>query len=189
MQRIFAGALRGRKLMALPAGVAGLRPTAAKVREAIFDRLGPGVVDTRVLDLYAGSGALSIEALSRGASSALLVEEDARVVKHLQAQLAALGVAARAKVVRSTAERVLAGGPGSASYDLVFVDPPFASPHVFGPIAAALVQHRWLGPGARIVCERERVRGAAPNVEYPAALELEASRVYGQVIVEFLQLA
>ncbi|HET6581979.1 MAG TPA: 16S rRNA (guanine(966)-N(2))-methyltransferase RsmD [Nannocystaceae bacterium] len=189
MQRISAGALRGRKLMALPAGVAGLRPTGARVREAIFDRLGPGILDTRVLDLYAGSGALAIEALSRGSTSALLVEDDARVVKHLQGQLAALGLGARAKVVRSTAERVLAGGPGPATYDLVFVDPPFATPHVFGPITAALVRHRWLAAGARIVCERERVRGTAPSVEYPAELELEASRIYGQVVVEFLQLA
>jgi 16S rRNA G966 N2-methylase RsmD len=77
----------------------------------------------------------------------------------------------------------------SRSYDLVFVDPPFASPHVFGPVTAALVEHAWLAPGAHVVCERERVRGAAPNVEYPAALALVGSRVYGQVTVDVLQLA
>jgi 16S rRNA (guanine966-N2)-methyltransferase len=185
MQRISAGALRGRKLMSLPEGVAGLRPTGAKVREAIFDRLGPSIVDARVLDLYAGSGALAIEALSRGAASATLIERDPRVVRHLTAQLAALGIAAKATITRGEAERVLAG-PARA-HDLVFVDPPFASPHVFGPVTALLVEHGWLAPGARVVCERERVRGAAPNVEYPHALVLATSRVYGQVVVEFLE--
>jgi len=189
MQRISAGSLRGRKLMNLPEGVPGLRPTGAKVRQAIFDRLGSAVVDTRVLDLYSGSGALAIEALSRGAASATLVEKDPRVVRHLTAQLAALGLAGRATITRGDAEHVLAAGPAARGrYDLVFVDPPFASPHVFGPITAALVEHGWLAPGAHVVCERERVRGAAPNVEYPQLLALAASRVYGQVTVEFLQL-
>lgn len=185
MQRISAGALRGRKLMSLPDGVAGLRPTGAKVREAIFDRLGSSVVDTRVLDLYAGSGALAIEALSRGAASATLVERDPRVVRHLAAQLSSLGLAERATITRGEAERVLAGP--AREHDLVFVDPPFASPHVFGPVTAGLVEHGWLAPGARVVCERERVRGAAPNVQWPDALVLSASRTYGQVVVEFLE--
>jgi len=190
MQRISAGTLRGRKLMALPTGVPGLRPTASKVREAIFDRLGPGIADTRVLDLFAGSGALAIEALSRGAAWATLVEQDARVVKHLQAQLGVLGLTDRARVVRGDAASVLATGRAGhdAAYDLVFVDPPFASPHVFGPIAAALVERGWLADGAQVVCERERVRGAAPNIEYPRQYELATSRVYGQVTVEVLQL-
>jgi 16S rRNA (guanine966-N2)-methyltransferase len=196
MQRISAGSLRGRKLMNLPDGVPGLRPTGAKVRQAIFDRLGPAVLDTRVLDLYAGSGALAIEALSRGAASATLIEKDQRVVRHLTAQLAALGLAGRATITRGDAEQLLAAGPSAAPtanvrgrYDLVFVDPPFASPHVFGPITHALVEHGWLAPGAHVVCERERVRGAAPNVEYPLPLALATSRIYGQVTVEFLQLA
>jgi 16S rRNA (guanine966-N2)-methyltransferase len=190
MQRVSAGALRGRKLMTLPDGVPGLRPTASRVREAIFDRLGHNLEGERVLDLFAGSGALAIEALSRGAASALLFELDTRVVKHLGAQLDALGLAARAQVRRGDALGLLGAGPGgSAQFDLVFVDPPFASPHVFSPILAMLCSARWLAPDARIVCERERIRGAAPNIVIPAALVLDATRTYGQAQVEFLSLA
>ena len=88
MQRITGGQLRGRKLSRLPDGVAGLRPTGARVREAIFNRLQGEVEDARVLDLFAGSGALSIEALSRGARVATLIERDRAVLRHLQRQLA-----------------------------------------------------------------------------------------------------
>lgn len=190
MQRVSAGALRGRKLMTLPDGVAGLRPTASRVREAIFDRLGHDLEGVRVLDLFAGSGALAIEALSRGAASALLFELDLRVVRHLGAQLDVLGLAGRAQVRRGDALGLLGAGPGgSARFDLVFVDPPFASPHVFSPILAMLCSAQWLAPDARIVCERERVRGAAPNIVIPAALVLDATRTYGQAQVEFLSLA
>ena len=190
MQRVSAGALRGRKLMTLPDGVPGLRPTASRVREAIFDRLGHDLEGERVLDLFAGSGALAIEALSRGAASALMFELDTRVVKHLGAQLDALGLAGRAQVRRGDALGLLGAGPGgSARFDLVFVDPPFASPHVFSPILAMLCSARWLAPDARIVCERERIRGAAPNIVIPAALVLDATRTYGQAQVEFLSVA
>ncbi|MBC8071860.1 MAG: 16S rRNA (guanine(966)-N(2))-methyltransferase RsmD, partial [Deltaproteobacteria bacterium] len=188
MQRVVAGALRGRKLMTVPEGVPGLRPTAAKVREAIFGRLGDEVVEARVLDLFAGSGALSIEALSRGAIAATLFETDARVVKHLLAQLEQLSLRARTEVRRGDAVALLGRAPGAARYDLVFVDPPFATPQVFAPILVALIEHGWLAERALVVCERERVRGAAPSLVLPEQLELEASKVYGQVVVEYLRL-
>ena len=140
MQRIEAGSLRGHKLLPLPAGVPGLRPTGARVRGAIFDRLQQAVVGARVLDLFAGSGALAIEALSRGAERCTLLELDARVVRHLRRQLEALGVSDRAHVVQTDAQAWLRPGRGNAApYDLVLVDPPFAMPHVFEPIARALV--------------------------------------------------
>ncbi len=189
MQRVGAGALRGRKLMTLPEGVPGLRPTGSRVREAIFDRLGASVEGERVLDLFAGSGALTIEALSRGAASATLFELDTRVVRHLEAQFTALGLRDRAVVRRGDSMGLLGEGPGAVPrYDLVFVDPPFATPHVFTPVLAALCDRGWLAPDARIVCERERIRGAAPDIVVPPALELEATRIYGQAQVEFLSL-
>lgn len=188
LQRIGSGSLRGRKLLALPDGVPGLRPTSSRVREAICDRLGDQLVDACVLDVFAGSGALSIEALSRGARRSVLVERDARVARHLLAQLAALDLTARTAVHQGDALAVLAAGRPSvpAGFDVVFVDPPFASPHIFSPVLAALCDHGWLAPGAVIVCERERVRGAAPDIVIPATLAKDATRIYGQAQIEFL---
>ncbi|MBX7077632.1 MAG: 16S rRNA (guanine(966)-N(2))-methyltransferase RsmD [Nannocystaceae bacterium] len=188
MQRVVAGTLRGRKLLPVPAGVPGLRPTASRVREAIFARIGDEVEGTRVLDLFGGSGALSIEALSRGAAFATVCELDGRVARHLAQQLEVLGLAAKAEVARGDATRWLAGGPGTrARYDLVFVDPPFASPHVFDPVVAALVEQGWLAPRALVVCERERVRGQVPPLQLPAVVQPEALKIYGQVQVEYLR--
>lgn len=189
MQRIEAGSLRGRKLLPLPAGVPGLRPTGARVRGAIFDRLQQEVRDARVLDLFAGSGALSLEALSRGAASCTLLELDPRVVRHLRRQLDALQLSARAEVVQTDALRWLSQPPrgNAAPYDLVFVDPPFAMPEVFGPVAHALVDGGWLAPGAWLVCERELVRGTTGVVAWPAALTVERARDYGQARLELLR--
>ena len=189
MQRIEAGTLRGRKLLALPRGVDGLRPTGARVRGAIFDRLQAEVVGARVLDLFAGSGALSFEALSRGARSAWLVERDARVVRHLHRQAEALGVEAHCRIIRDDAQ-ALVGAPPSphTTFDLVFVDPPFATPEVFAPIAAGLVDHGWLARDAIVVCESERVRGKTLAVAWPPELAVERARAYGQAHLELLRL-
>lgn len=185
MQRIESGELRGRRLKPLPSGVAGLRPTAARVRGAIYDRLAADLPGAKVLDLFAGSGAMSIEALSRGAASATMIELSAKVVRHLHTQLAELGLGPRTRVVQGQAEKFLRATTPSP-FDLVIVDPPFATPAVFGPLCEALVQG-WLTPDAIIVCERERVRGKTPVVQWPAQLELEAEKVYGQAAVEFLR--
>jgi 16S rRNA (guanine966-N2)-methyltransferase len=187
LQRVVAGALRGRKLMSVPDGVPGLRPTAARVREAIFGRIAGEVDGARVLDLFAGSGALSIEALSRGARHATLFEIDGRVVKHLAQQLDALALRDRTDVRRGDALALLGRSPTDGRYDLVFVDPPFAAPEVFAPIVGALLEHGWLAEAALVVCERERIRGTAPAVSWPHGVELEATRIYGQVIVEYLR--
>jgi 16S rRNA (guanine966-N2)-methyltransferase len=173
-------------LLALPKGVDGLRPTSARVRGAIFDRLGTEVVGAHVLDLFAGSGAMAIEALSRGAASATLVDADRRVVRHLHTQLRALDLGAVTDVVCADAAHALAGSP--RPYDLVVIDPPFAMPDVFAPLCEALTGG-WLAPNAVVVCERERVRGKSPFVRWPDTLVVEASRVYGQAVVEFLRAA
>jgi 16S rRNA (guanine966-N2)-methyltransferase len=171
--------------MSLPRGVAGLRPTAARVRGAIYDRLGAVIEGACVLDLFAGSGALSFEALSRGAERATLVEVDGRVVRHLHGQARALEVEASIEIVRADAIRFLCSAQ-ARPHDLVLVDPPFAMPDVFEPIAQALVGG-WLAADAWVVCERELVRGKCPAVAWPAGLELRVARTYGQAVVEFLQ--
>ena len=152
--RVVAGTLGGRRL-AVPAGL-DVRPTSDRVREALFSSLGP-LDGARVLDLFAGSGALAIEALSRGASSAVLVEHDARAAATIRANLEALGLAqpqATLLVLPAAAALSTALTRGDA-YDLVFLDPPYRQAPDLGPdLAAALVP--LLAAGARVVTESDR---------------------------------
>lgn len=125
--RVISGSARGRALKA-PAG-RDIRPTSDKVRAAIFNILvasadGPELEGARVLDLFAGTGALAIEALSRGAGSAVLVEEDARALDAINANLASTKLADRAKVMRRDLEKRPPSDLGD--FDVVFVDPPYA---------------------------------------------------------------
>ena len=123
--RVVAGAYRGRRIEA-PRGRT-TRPTSDRVREALFSILGgPAVDDARVLDLFAGSGALGIEALSRGAAEAVFVDSDERAVAAVKANLATLGIDAR--VHRRDAFSWLESAAGAeAAFDLVFADPPYSS--------------------------------------------------------------
>lgn len=122
--RVVAGSARGRPLLAPPGR--DTRPTTDRVREAVFNALTSldAIEGATVLDLFAGTGALGIEALSRGAAAADFVERDAGARRVLQANLAATDLADRARVHGGTAESFLAGAPGP--YDLVLLDPPYA---------------------------------------------------------------
>jgi 16S rRNA (guanine966-N2)-methyltransferase len=146
--RVVAGDFKGRRLVA-PRG-AGTRPTADRVREALFSMLGD-VSGARVLDLYAGSGALGIEALSRGAESAVFVERDRGALAALTRNLGAVG--ARADVRRQDVVRFLARPEGT--FDLVFCDPPY---DVAPAVAAALTDAlpALLGEDGRIVTESDK---------------------------------
>jgi 16S rRNA (guanine966-N2)-methyltransferase len=163
--RVVAGEFRGRRLAA-PRGMR-TRPTADRVREALFSMLGD-VSGARVLDLYAGSGALGIEALSRGAESAVFVERDARAASAIERNLASLGLDER--VVRQDVLRFLASDGGT--FDLVFCDPPYDSAsRLAGPLAErlpALTSDR-----ARIVTESDK----RTPLELPFPLLVE--RTYG----------
>jgi 16S rRNA (guanine966-N2)-methyltransferase len=147
--RVVAGDFKGRRLRA-PRGVR-TRPTADRVREALFSMLGD-VAGARVLDLYAGSGALGIEALSRGARSAVFVETDREAVAAIRRNLDVTG-AEQATVQRRDVLRFLASPGGS--FDLVFVDPPYDSAlRLAGPLSARLPAV--LTQAARIVTESDK---------------------------------
>jgi 16S rRNA (guanine966-N2)-methyltransferase len=120
--RVIAGSAKGRRLAGPPDGV---RPVSDRVREGLFSSLADRVIGARVLDLFAGTGALGIEALSRGASHALFVDRDARAVAAIRDNLGRTGLAERAQVVRADVRRALGRLPGNARYDLVFLDPPY----------------------------------------------------------------
>ena len=162
--RVVAGAFKGRRLQA-PRG--GTRPTADRVREALFSMLGE-IGGARVLDLYAGSGALGIEALSRGAESAVFVERNARAAATIRRNLDAVGVAA--EVRRRDALRFLTGGAGP--FDLVFVDPPYDSA---GRLGAPLTERlpAVLEEDALIVTESDK------RTPLELGLPLERERTYG----------
>jgi 16S rRNA (guanine(966)-N(2))-methyltransferase RsmD len=164
--RIVAGAYKGRRLHA-PRGSA-TRPTADRVREALFSILGD-VAGARVLDLYAGTGALGIEALSRGAASAVFVERDLHAAAAIQRNLDAVGAAA-ATLRRQDALGFLAAERGT--YDLVFADPPYdAAPRLGAPLSERLPAV--LSEGARIVIESDKRK------PLELALPLLTERVYG----------
>ena len=120
--RVVAGELRGRKLVAPPDDAT--RPTADRVREALFSILGDAVVDAAVLDLYAGSGALAIEALSRGAAGAELVDSSRAAIQAIERNLAELGLEAVVRRRDALAQLADAAAAGR-TYDLVFADPPY----------------------------------------------------------------
>jgi 16S rRNA (guanine966-N2)-methyltransferase len=187
MQRVGSGTLRGRVLRALPSGIAGVRPTGSRVREAIFDRLQAEVRGAVVLDLFAGTGALAIEALSRGADRATLVDVQPRVVRFLKEQIRELSLADRAVVWCAAAREFLRSPPIAATpHDLVLLDPPYDETAAQVPaLLAALATGGWLKGDALVVCEYERSRGSPP--ELTALWSREAARTYGQTGVDFLR--
>jgi 16S rRNA (guanine966-N2)-methyltransferase len=173
--RVIAGRLGGRRLRA-PGG-RSTRPTAERVREALFSMLGP-LDDIVALDLFAGSGALGIEALSRGAARVVFVERATAALAALRANLAALAIdAEQAEVRRQDALAALRTARARReTYDLVFVDPPYGRAADLGhELSAALSP--LLAPGARVVSESDR--------RAPLALELGPSeqRRYGDTLI------
>ncbi|HET6655753.1 MAG TPA: 16S rRNA (guanine(966)-N(2))-methyltransferase RsmD [Gammaproteobacteria bacterium] len=168
--RIISGEWRSRRL-SFPSRE-GLRPTPDRVRETLFNWLAPRIAGARCLDLFAGSGALGLEALSRGAARAVFVERDRDVAQAICANLDRLG-ARGGEVIDTGAQSYLAGKP--ESFDVVFLDPPFGS-GLLGDASGALQD--WLRPEARIYIEYPVGEGAPPLP--PAWQVLRKSRA-GQV--------
>jgi 16S rRNA (guanine966-N2)-methyltransferase len=153
--RVIAGSAKGRTLHAPPAGTE-TRPTTDKVREALFNVLGP-IAEYAALDLFAGTGALGIEALSRGASSCVFVEASDKLCATIGRNLAECRFESRAKVLQRDVRRFLDKGPlasGGAPFDLVFMDPPYSRGHEQYALEALVAAPAWLSEGACVVVER-----------------------------------
>ena len=182
MARVIAGEAGGRRL-AVPAG-RDTRPTSDRAREGLFATVTSimgSLAGARVLDLYAGSGAVGLEALSRGAGHVLLVESGARAARVIRENIEAIGLAG-AEVITDRVERVLARGPGPAGqYDMVFADPPYA---LAGREVSAMLsllaggdEPAWLAPGALVIVERATRSGP---VRWPEVFVPDRDRRYGE---------
>lgn len=180
MTRIIGGRAGGRRLQT-PRGAA-TRPTSDRVREALFSSVESwcgSLSGLRFLDLYAGSGAVGLEAWSRGAGVVTLVESDRRTAALIAANARSLGFA-RADVHPASVASTLGRRP-SAPYDVVFCDPPY--PLEDAAVAAdlrALVEHGWLVPGALVVVERS-VRSPEPT--WPDGIEPDRRKAYGETVL------
>ncbi|GAC1582522.1 MAG: 16S rRNA (guanine(966)-N(2))-methyltransferase RsmD [Candidatus Elarobacter sp.] len=175
---ITGGTLRSRRVPTPPGRA--VRPTPARVKEALFSILGARVGEARVLDLFAGTGALGFESLSRGAAHVTFVEKDRPTADALRAAARALGVAERCEVIAATAERAARRVGGR--YDLVFADPPYALPYP-GDAFDALRERHAIGPATTVVYEHSS-RVPAPS---DAKMPVERSERYGEVTLEFLR--
>lgn len=160
--RIIAGRWRGRRLPV--ADVPGLRPTPDRVRETLFNWLAPLVEGSRCLDLFAGSGALGMEAASRGAAAVCLVERDARALAVLRSNVELLDAADSVEVIAADAIDLLRRSP-PAPFDVVFLDPPYDA-GLMAPALAALLAGGWLAPSGWLYLEWPR-GAAAPVTAVP----------------------
>jgi 16S rRNA (guanine966-N2)-methyltransferase len=174
--RIVGGALGGRTLRAVPGD--STRPTADRVRQSLFDLLGQRMDELAVLDLFAGTGAMGLEALSRGAIKAVLVEKDARACDVILGNISDLKLEAFAKVLRGELPGALSQLRGQR-FDLVFSDPPYAL-RAAQTTLDALCSNDVLGPGARVVLEMDR-REEKPQLA--SGLSLADERRYGDTLL------
>ncbi len=182
MTRIIGGSAGGRRIAVPPRGA---RPTTDRVRESLFNILAArrDLTGLAVLDLYAGSGALGLEALSRGAASAVFVESDQRAANVIARNIEAVGLPG-ATLRRGAVAGVLVGGTAAAA-DLVFADPPYATDTAEVDAAlTALTVHGWVHSGSIAVVER--AAGSAP-LTWPAGWSVWPARVYGDTRLEFAE--
>jgi 16S rRNA (guanine966-N2)-methyltransferase len=181
MTRIIAGAYGGRKL-ATPDGE-GTRPTSDRVREALFSSLDAAhaLYGRRFLDLYAGSGAVGLEAASRGADHVMLVEADPKAGKALRANVAALGLTRTAVISAGRVASTLADGPLGEPYHVVFADPPYTiGEEEVGAMLQALVDHGWLAEDATVIVERSK---RTPEPRWVDGITGERARHYGETVL------
>ncbi len=185
--RIIAGDFRGRALASVGKGDAGahLRPTTDRVRESLFNILGGGrfddpISDSRVLDLFAGTGALGLEALSRGAAYVTFVDDGAKANSLLRQNLDLCRAHDMTKVIRRDARRLPPND--GASFDLVFLDPPYGKSMGEKALRAAL-EGGWIAPGALIVWEESQA------IVPPDGVDFLDDRRYGDTTISILRAA
>ncbi|MFP5022904.1 16S rRNA (guanine(966)-N(2))-methyltransferase RsmD [Pseudonocardia phyllosphaerae] len=177
MTRLIAGSAGGRRLDVPPSGT---RPTSDRVREALFSALDhdPGLDGVAVLDVCAGSGALGLEALSRGATAATFVEADKRAAGVLRRNVSAVGLGG--EVLAAKAGTVLAG-PAPRAFDVVLVDPPYAvADDEIARWLADAAGNGWLADDAVVVVERAKSSG---EFAWPGGFDPERSRRYGDTVL------
>jgi 16S rRNA (guanine966-N2)-methyltransferase len=174
--RIIAGANKGRGLKAPKWD--GLRPTSDKLRETLFNILSPHVMDARVLDVFAGTGAIALEALSRGAAAATCVEQDRRAAQLIEENRALCGEGNRCKIVRDSVERALARPVPGGPFDIIVLDPPYDYPALEAAVRDAASQRN---PGAVLVLEH--ASRVAPPV--PAGLAVTRTVKSGDSALSF----
>jgi 16S rRNA (guanine966-N2)-methyltransferase len=173
--RVVAGSARGRRLAPVPAGT---RPVMDRAREGLFSSLGPSVEGAAVLDLYAGTGALGIEALSRGAASATFVESSGPSVRTIRDNLDRTGLSGRAEVRRGDVLRFL-DHPGKR-YDLILADPPYdAGPEAVDALVTGMIEHA-AAPGATVALTRP-AKGYTPVV--PVNWHVARRLRYGDTLI------
>lgn len=181
--RIIAGAARGRGLVA-PAGEK-TRPTSDKLRGALFNILAPRVEGARVLDLFSGTGAFALEAMSRGAASAVLVDSDRRAIEAIRKNASAvLGDSAKARIeIIQSDYRKAVGALSGAQFDLAFLDPPYALVDVYADAIARLSARNLLADDVVLVLERAK---GSEQVSAPGFYVYDA-RTYGDTAVDFMR--
>lgn len=180
--RIISGRLRSRKLLSIRGNA--VRPTSDRVREAIFNIIGRDVTETRVLDLFAGTGAMGIEALSRGARSAIFIDSRKASVAAVRKNLEYLGLTEHSQVILwDIAKNLNCLAPGGPEIHLVFMDPPYLK-NLIGPALSHLRQCRILALGALVVIEHA---ASEPLPEQLSGYDLIEQRKYGKTLVSFLK--
>ena len=181
MTRIIAGSARGRRI-AVPQ--AGVRPTSDRVREALFSSIESQVGalgGIRLVDLYAGSGAIGLESLSRGASHVLLVERDRKALEVVKANIATVGLPNAVALAADVTSLTSFAPPPSAvaPYDVAFLDPPYdVADEVVEGVLVGLGEHGWLDDGSLVVVEREKPRRGT-GFDWPVGFEPGRDRDYG----------
>jgi 16S rRNA (guanine(966)-N(2))-methyltransferase RsmD len=181
MSRIIAGTYGGRRL-STPDGT-DTRPTSDRVREALFSSLDAANVlyGRRFLDLFAGSGAVGLEAASRGAAHVLLVESDPRAARALRANVTALKAESVVTISAGRVSSTLSGGPIGGQYDVVFADPPYAlAEEEITAMMRDLIAREWLAPGGLVIIERSK---RSPEPSWVDGITGDRSRRYGETVL------